>query len=291
MKLREAIIWQPGAGNRRLIILAGVVLTLVIDYLHLVSGLGYEFQVFFSLPVLLVTWYAGARAGYGVAGLAVLLWHIADYRLMGDAADPLLLSFNAAARLAVNFGTVWLLENLRHLLKRETQLAREDPLTGLANRREFAELGRHALAQAARQRIPFTAVFIDLDRFKEVNDRLGHDTGDALLRRVANVLMCQVRGGDIVGRLGGDEFALLLPGMDDSGADCYIQSLRQHLLAAMREANWPVTFSIGVANYRVAPTDLESLLAAADELMYQVKNAERDGILMRTIDAGEVGRA
>ncbi len=289
--LREAISWQPDDGRRWSIFLAGVALAGGIAYLHLVSGLGYEFQLFFSVPVLLVTWYAGARAGLGIVGLVVVLWFVADYWLIGDSADPLPLLFNTAARLAVNLVTVWLLANLRQALIRETQLAREDPLTGLTNRREFSERGRRALAQAARQRIPFSAVFIDLDRFKEVNDRLGHKAGDAVLCSVASELQRQVRFGDIVGRLGGDEFAMLLPGMDNDGADRSIRALRQHLQSAMRDGKWPVTFSIGVASYRVAPTDLDSVLAMADSLMYEVKNANRDGILLRTCDAGSPGGA
>jgi diguanylate cyclase (GGDEF)-like protein len=291
MKLREAIHWQADADKRPVVILAGVVLTLALVYLHYITGLAYEFHIFFSLPVLCVTWYAGAGAGYGVGSLAVLLWLVVDRMLGSDQAGFFPLLFNAAIRLALTIGEIWLLAQLRYALEREKRLARVDALTGMANRREFYELGRQSLAQAARQRMPFTAVFIDLDKFKEVNDGHGHETGDALLIRVADEMRRHVRGGDIVGRLGGDEFALLLPGMDGVAAGNYVEKLRQRLLAAMDECGWPVTFSIGIASYPAAPDDLDALLEKADGLMYEAKRRGRDRIVLQTCNAGETGGA
>jgi diguanylate cyclase (GGDEF)-like protein len=287
MKLRKAIHWQADAEKRPAVILAGVVLTLALVYLHFITGLAYEFHIFFSLPVLCVTWYAGAGAGYGVGGLAVLLWLVVDRMLGSNQADFFPLLFNAAIRLALTVGEVWLLAQLRYALEREKRLARVDALTGMANRHGFYELGRQSLAQAARQRMPFTAVFIDLDKFKEVNDGHGHETGDALLIRVADEMRRHVRGGDIAGRLGGDEFAMLLPGMDSATAGRYVEELRQRLLAAMDEFGWPVTFSIGIASYPAAPDDLDALLAKADGLMYEAKHGGRDRIVLQTCDARE----
>ncbi|MBK8121750.1 MAG: GGDEF domain-containing protein [Sulfuritalea sp.] len=124
-------------------------------------------------------------------------------------------------------------------------------------------------------------MFIDLDRFKEVNDTLGHDTGDALLTAVARIVREQVRASDIPGRLGGDEFALLLPNMNAKAASGYVEKLRRRLLAAMRESGWPVTFSIGVASHNVAPQDFDLLIKQADTLMYEVKRGGRDRVLQQ----------
>ena len=287
MKLREAIHWQADAGSRRAVILAGLALTSALAYLHLITGLAYEFHIFFSLPVLCVTWYAGARAGYGVGGLAVLLWLVVDRTLGGDQADFLPLLFNAALRLALTAGEVWLLAQLRYALEREMQLARLDALTGMANRREFYGLGRQSLAQAARQRTPMTAVFIDLDKFKELNDSRGHKTGDALLIRVADEIRRYVRGGDIVGRLGGDEFAMLLPGMDYPAASHYIEELRQHMIAVMDECGWSITFSIGVACYPAPPANLEAVLTKADVLMYEAKRGGGNRAILQTCEGSQ----
>lgn len=283
MNLRRSILWRPQAALRHLVLTACLSLTALLTYLHYRTGLAYEFHVFFILPVLLTAWYVGRRAALALALLSIGLWFIADRTLGGDQADPLPLLFNTAMRLTIFVGGAWLLATMRRVLDREARLAREDALTGLANRRAFYEEGRRHLALAQRQGSPATAVFIDLDRFKEVNDELGHKTGDALLMRVGATLRQHLRASDIAGRLGGDEFALLLPGMAGQAALAYVEDLRQRLLGAMREADWPVTFSIGIASCARAPDTLEALLADADKLMYEVKSGGRDRILQREV--------
>lgn len=235
------------------------------------------------MPVVLATWFIGLRAGAWMAILVVGTWLIVDYLLAGDQAAFLPLAANTGARLAIYGVGVWLLVQLHKMLDRERRLAREDVLTRLPNRREFFERGRQVLAQAARATTPITAVFIDLDKFKEVNDELGHDAGDALLVCVADGLRARLRASDIPGRLGGDEFALLLPGMDRAAAMAYVEEIRQHLLTVMAEYRWPVTFSIGVASYQRAPADLDTLLAEADGLMYEVKHGGRNCVLQREL--------
>lgn len=278
MMPRNLLAWQPGAPVRADIVAAGLLATLLVGYLHALTDLAYEFHVFFILPVLTVSWFNGKRFGYGLAVLAVVVWYIADRSLAGDQANVLPLIFNTAMRLAIFLYGVWLIGEMRRFLLRESRMAREDALTQLPNRREFHGRGQQAFAQAQRQGAPFTAVFIDLDRFKEVNDSLGHGTGDSVLITVARVIREQVRASDISGRLGGDEFALLLPNMNAQAASGYVEGLRKRLLAAMKEKDWPVTFSIGVASYKVAPHDFDILIKQANALMYEVKRGGRDRI-------------
>lgn len=275
--------WQPGRGGRRALLAGALALTLALGYLHYRTGLAYEFHVFFAIPVLLAAWFAGFAPAIGLALITVAIWLQTDHLLAGDQADAATLAFNTAVHLTMLVAGAGVFARLRRLLDDESRLAREDGLTGLANRREFHERGRQALALARRQGQAFTAAFIDLDRFKEVNDELGHEAGDALLVRVAGELRGHIRDSDIAGRLGGDEFALLLPGMDMAAAAPYVEALRQGLLGAMREQSWPVTFSIGVASCRSAPADLDALLAAADGLMYEAKNSGRDRVRLREL--------
>ena len=283
MKLREAILWQPGSAGRFGILCASAALVLLLAYLHTLAGLEYEFHVFFAPPLALVAWFLGLRWGMALAILVVGLWFAADRMLGGDQASPLPLILNSGARLAIYCIGVWLLAQLRKLLDSERHLARKDALTRLSNRREFHELGSQTLAQAQREGTPITAVFIDIDKFKEVNDERGHGVGDALLVCVAEGLSARLRASDIAGRLGGDEFALLLPGMDGESAKAYVEDLRQRLLNTMSGHRWPVTFSIGVASYARAPADLEGLLAEADGLMYEVKHGARNRVLQRDL--------
>jgi diguanylate cyclase (GGDEF)-like protein len=283
VRVDHPLLGRPQGGHRFAVAVAIVVATAGVGYLHLLSGLAYEFHLFFIVPVLCAAWIFGRREGYLVAMLAVALWYLADLRLGGEQGDPRPLLFNSAVRLAIFVAASWLLAHTRGLLERETRLAREDELTGLPNRREFFALGRIALATAQRQEAPLTAVFIDLDRFKEVNDERGHETGDRLLREVADGLRAHMRAADIAGRLGGDEFALLLPGMEPEAAADYVADLRHRLLAAMAAQRWPVTFSIGVASYRQPPDSLPALLAEADALMYAVKRGGRDRVEQRVL--------
>ena len=109
---------------------------------------------------------------------------------------------------------------LRHALDREKESARTDPLTGVSNRRHFIELTAAALAFARRYRRPMTIAYLDLDNFKQINDRLGHQAGDEVLRAVARTVRNRLRATDVVGRLGGDEFAVCLP---ETGAEAAAQ--------------------------------------------------------------------
>lgn len=287
MKLREMLLLSLTPFRRYALIAAATLLTLVVGSLHLVSGLAYEFHVLFIIPLLPLAWYAGALPGYVLAVVAVLLWFFADHRLGGGQAEIFPLLFNTGMRLIIFVGGVWLLSQMRRVLERESRLAREDALTGLANRRQFHEQGRRLLAQAVRQQWPVSVVFIDLDKFKQVNDEHGHEAGDALLVVVARGLQRHLRSSDVLGRLGGDEFALLLPGMDAVAAEHYLLDLQQTLLASMQAQGWPVTFSIGVVTYQQVPEDMDALLSAADSLMYEAKQAGRNRICRRTVEAGD----
>ncbi len=281
MKLKAAFLWQPDRRQQNLLLIAGMLLVTAIGYLHTLTGLSYEFHAIFFVPVLVVSWFSGSSHGIALGILAAIEWFLADRMLLGDRATLTALLFNTTLRLTIFIAGAWLVGQLRRVLLRESQLAREDVLTELPNRREFLERGEQAFALAQRQGCPFAAVFIDLDRFKEVNDTLGHEVGDHLLKAVASAMRAHVRVSDIPGRLGGDEFALLLPNMKADATRTYVEELRCRLCAAMQENGWPVTFSIGVASYQVTPPDFFALLKQADDLMYEVKRGERDHILLR----------
>jgi len=167
---------------------------------------------------------------------------------------------------------------LRIALDREHDMARQDTLTGLPNRRAFYELGEIEKERSRRYKRPFTALFIDLDNFKTVNDTKGHDEGDRLLKNVAAILHSRLRTTDICGRLGGDEFAVLLPETGEKAAATFAAELRASLIGAMEKHSWPVTFSIGVATFHTTPESLDELVEKADALMYLVKQGGKNAI-------------
>jgi diguanylate cyclase (GGDEF)-like protein/PAS domain S-box-containing protein len=154
------------------------------------------------------------------------------------------------------------------------QLARYDSLTGLPNRRMFMTELERALARAQRSGGVFAVFFMDLDRFKTVNDSLGHAAGDELLKVTATRLRGLMRDSDMLARLGGDEFVLLIDGCSDSGALCKVAS---RALAAIAEPlslegrQFQVSGSIGISLYPADGLDAASLLKNADSAMYFAK--------------------
>lgn len=163
-------------------------------------------------------------------------------------------------------------------LQRARHLAATDPLTGLANRRAFGEAVRRELARAERAGAPLAVVMLDIDDFKNINDELGHATGDEVLRAVARSARNGTRKGDIIARLGGDEFALLLPDADLPKAQAIGERVRAEIAnARANEANARhVGVSIGLAVTRGREMSVHGLLAEADRDLYRDK-AERKG--------------
>jgi len=167
----------------------------------------------------------------------------------------------------------------RHrLLSALRSLSLIDDLTGLYNRRGFADLGEQYLKLARRTARGITVVFLDLDRFKTINDSLGHHIGDRALIRVADILRATFRRSDIVGRLGGDEFAVLALEASGESAELLVDRLRERIREfnqASRES-YQLSVSIGMTRHdgdmRVR---LEDLLSAADNAMYEEKRSKR----------------
>lgn len=158
--------------------------------------------------------------------------------------------------------------------------ANYDPLTGLPNRRLFLDRLAQAINRARQGREGMTLMLVDLDHFKAVNDSLGHDAGDAVLKVAAQRILSCVRSTDTVARWGGDEFTVLLAGAEDATRAA---TLAERMVAALSEAIlWETTVvrvgaSIGVCMASQSQGDTECLLSLADQAMYQVKRAGRSG--------------
>ena len=150
-----------------------------------------------------------------------------------------------------------------------------DCLTGVYNRRFMQETIYKELFRAERSREPFCLVMLDLDNFKQINDRFGHDAGDRVLRRLVEVVQGRIRNADCLARWGGEEFVLLLPGTGVIDATRLAGELLGVLSGSVVEGVGVVTASFGVAEYRVGDT-VDSLVKRADSLMYAAKEAGRN---------------
>jgi diguanylate cyclase (GGDEF)-like protein len=196
---------------------------------------------------------------------------------------------------------VLLRERVEGLIAQLTDAARTDALTGLLNRRGFHKLMDVELERARRSHNPFSLLVGDLDFFKRINDRLGHQAGDATLQRVATVLEDAKRRIDSAARIGGEEFALILPETSQHEAYMLAERLRSRLYDAFGTGPMPLTMSFGVASYPAHGGAADSLLRAADEALYAAKSLGRDrsvlysaevaGILNATSDEGKQSQA
>jgi diguanylate cyclase (GGDEF)-like protein len=163
--------------------------------------------------------------------------------------------------------------------------ALHDPLTGLPNRRLVLDRAEQVLARARRMDVPVTALFLDIDGFKQINDRFGHKAGDDVLRQVGDRLAGVLRESDTVGRLGGDEFVLVLDctGPDaahpDLVADRILAALRKPLALPMTGSS-PVTISASIGIASAVADTAEDLLQHADIAMYQAKAAGKGGYVV-----------
>lgn len=165
-------------------------------------------------------------------------------------------------------------------------LARVDALTGVANRRQFDQVLQSEWSRARRSGQGMALLMVDIDHFKEFNDRFGHPLGDACLRAVATALSgCATRGSDVVARYGGEEFAVVVSGTTRDGALALAETMRlavERLRLATTEpvGSVGVTISIGVAHVAlIASADPSALLAATDAALYEAKRAGRNRVV------------
>jgi diguanylate cyclase (GGDEF)-like protein len=159
-----------------------------------------------------------------------------------------------------------------------------DPLTGLLNRRGFQERMEVELSRAERDGTPLSLVVADLDRFKELNDSLGHLGGDMALERIAGVIGKTVRRADAAARLGGDEFAFILPNTRGFQARIFAERLRTTTERSFGGTAAELTMSLGIASFPADANSSETLLKAADHAMYEAKSLGRNRTALRVLE-------
>jgi len=217
---------------------------------------------------------------------AIAVWYTAHQRgpfaaPLPDTALPLLLAFVVtlvatslplAAALAERSHAV---DALRQALQRLRDEATTDPLTALYNRRFLSDYLPRELMRAWRHGDSVALIMVDLDRFKEVNDTLGHAAGDAVLTRAAAMLARHIRASDVACRYGGEEFALVLPETGAGEAHDRGEEIRRAIEAARNELAG-VTASLGIAMFPGDAVDADSLVRAADAALYAAKQSGRN---------------
>lgn len=249
----------------------------------------------FFAAFLLVSFRLSGKVMMTVAILASAAYATMLWMAMTDRGIQLSLSEEALQWLvftlvsigfAVTGGSINRLRNTladknRELAQAVTQvreMAIRDDLTGLFNRRHLMEILERQLALFNRKGIRFSVCYVDLDHFKMINDRHGHDCGDRVLKRFAEMALSGMREGDFFGRLGGEEFLLVLPQSDEQGALLVAERLRQRWRKESFDNDGGpevVSLSVGVASCR-EDESVDELLNRADQGLYRAKSSGRD---------------
>lgn len=268
--------------RRTLRVAAYMLLTLAVYWINVTTPPAARLGVLYVIPVLLVTWTDGLAWGivFGIASIALRETVAWDQMPVNT---PLQWRIgNAAAYVLVVAVAMAGLQRLRRSQAQLALLVTQDTLTNVLNARAFAQRVGQELERNRRYPRPLALIYMDLDNFKVINDTHGHQTGDAVLRLVADAMRTSVRTSDVVGRLGGDEFGVLMPETDAPLAD----AAAKRLVASLRnvfKGTPSVTASIGVVSCTATDASTDDLLRRADQAMYDAKKAGKDRVVQVAI--------
>lgn len=269
MSLEEHLKQKPAGAA----VFLGLSLVALIGVLDRVTGPTLTFDAFYLIPVALTVWFAGRQAGILIAILSAITWFAADTASRPESIVSPVPYWNAAMKLGFLVAVAWILPALKKEWEQERASARTDFLTKAANKRSFETAAQVEITRSQRYNRPFSIVYLDVDKFKFVNDRYGHNTGDTLLRATAQTIQSKIRSSDLIARLGGDEFGLLLPETQSEAAQIVVKRIHRFLLDLAQRNEWPVTFSFGVATFLRPPESVEEMIKKADALMVAAKNS------------------
>jgi diguanylate cyclase (GGDEF)-like protein len=268
----------PLTRNRTAMVLLLLATIAVIGRLDAEFGAHFSVTALYLVPIAVAAWYIG-RTGGRVASLVAGAAKVAAGLFAATGAAPwLVIAWDAATIIVLSFVVGEVLTRLHAALDAEHDLARTDALTGLPNTRSFHELAVLELERARRYQRTFTIAVLDLDHFKAVNDTLGHDVGDRLIRDVGQALRANLRRVDVVARLGGDEFTLLLPETNAAQAQVALTHVRDALARLAGVYAPDVRASIGSVTFTAAPETVGDMVRLADTAMYRAKASGRDRV-------------
>jgi diguanylate cyclase (GGDEF)-like protein len=281
MSLTEFLIRQ----NKGLLAVIGVFLLVAVGVGDFVIAPEFESSMFYVLPVTFFAWFVGRRSGLFTSAISAAATLGVHHIESPHYVHPTVIYWNAFAWLGMYLLLVLMIAELRTLYEQERHTARIDVLTRIPNRRAFFDLLTSEKSRARRYQLPLTLAYLDVDRFKEVNDRFGHTAGDNLLAMAAKTMRDSVRQADVVARIGGDEFAVLLPETPADSAASMLHKLHASLEDAMREGSWPVTFSVGAVSFHPPPDSIPEMIGMADEALYAAKTSGRNRVIVRKLAA------
>jgi diguanylate cyclase (GGDEF)-like protein len=227
--------------------------------------------------VAIAAWYGGRQIGTSVALAAAVARFGVDVIV---STDPIGVPVaGVALTFALAMVVARALPAARKALERERETAITDPLTGLGNRRFFREIAGVELNRTRRYKRPLVLVYVDVDGFDAINDRVGYAEGDLLLSRIAATMTAGLRTSDVVARIAADEFAILLPETPGDGGRVVVDKLLGRIAQDMAASGDDITFSIAGVGYDEGPVTLEAVLRQADAIMSGLKQRGGGAVL------------
>jgi diguanylate cyclase (GGDEF)-like protein len=275
--------------HRTPIAVAATASAVAVALLDLWTGPDLSLALLYLIPVMAMAWVLGLKGGIPMAlgcGVAGLSAYLLD---PGSLSLPVGL-WNSVVRTGTFLLVAWLAVSQKALLEVHHHAAMTDGLTGTMTRRAFYHEGARLLRRAARDDVPVSLIYADLDRLKETNDLFGHEAGDEMIVHFAKVARTVLRTSDLLARIGGDEFVILMAGTNAREAVDVGERLAARLLEDTSGA--VLSASMGIVNCLRVSGGIEQLVREADDAMYEAKHTGGAAIRLRvnlTID--EMGTA
>ncbi|MEM7053775.1 MAG: GGDEF domain-containing protein, partial [Pseudomonadota bacterium] len=232
--------------------------------------------LFWAYLVLWVNFLMARRRVALAANLLLILGLFLQASLFNDRHEAV--TFLVTSLLVTVFSLVFV-DRLNRQQQQLEQLAMQDPLTQIGNRRIMQQHLENAMAEHRRHQTPATLVLIDLDHFKQINDEQGHEAGDEILIRFADLMRQSIRQGDGFYRYGGEEFVLLLPGHDQHSGLHVAELMHQRVSGKIEREAWTLRFSAGVASL-LSGESWGDWLVRSDQALYLAKHGGRDRVVL-----------
>lgn len=238
------------------------------------------------VPYLIIasaaTIFIGPKTGLTFSSLSIVLWLASKTQNFSKSQAAVYVDF--FIKVLFIFGMYALMLFVRRIMRENERLLLSDELTGVASRRGFFHLANFETKRRIAKGNYLSVFYIDIDNFKTVNDTLGHEIGDKVLREFADCVRRATRPSDIFGRLGGDEFALLLSNVTSAEVNLVSRRIMANFKAVSKSNEWPTTLSIGIYSTE-AKKEIGELIRSADELMYEAKQKGKNQIAQNKLGA------
>ena len=258
----------------------------VIGFLDLATGPEISFSIFYLIPIGLVSWCLGAKAGQRFSILAAVVWLMADLSSGQTYSSAWIPYWNMLVRFGFFVIVASILATVRSHTEKEAVSARRDYLTGLPNARAFHELAEAHLQRALDDKKPFILAYVEAEGLQWINERYGRLAGDQMLCAVAETIQSSVSEPNLVARFSGTLFALLLPGTDPVSGKTLLEALQSKLRdQTHRKYQRPMKFAVAGCAFVTAPSGMGEFMQQAERLMARLSQNSVNDLAFEILDS------